>query len=163
MQSIPLEIERKYLIAYPDLVWLECHPALEKNAIIQTYLVSPEGEERRVRKCREGSTVTYYHTVKRKVTDVTREELETVISEDEYDTFLIQADPAKRPLQKTRYRLPYNDLYIEIDVYPFWDDQAIAEVELPREDVPVCFPPEIRVIREVTGEKAFKNSELAKK
>ena len=159
----PLEIERKYLIAYPDVAWLQSQPDVTVSEITQIYLVAPEGEERRVRVRREGETVTYYHTVKRKVTAVTREESETAISETNYRELLSEADPAKHPLSKTRYCVPHEGLCIEIDVYPFWDHQAIAEVELDSEDTPVSFPPEIKVIREVTGEKAFKNSELAKK
>ena len=161
--SAPLEIERKYLIAYPDVAWLQSHPHVTVSEITQTYLVAPDGEERRVRARREGDTVTYYHTVKRKVTAVTREELEKIITESEYKALLAEADPQKHPLSKTRFCLPQGGLCIEIDIYPFWNDKAVAEVELDCEDTPVSFPPEIKVIREVTGEKAFKNSELAKK
>ncbi|MBQ9779441.1 MAG: hypothetical protein IJW00_00690 [Clostridia bacterium] len=159
----PLEIERKYLIEYPDITWLESCPDVTKSEIKQTYLTSAEDEERRVRMRREGNTVTFYYTVKRKITVVTREEQEEIIKEAEYVALLCEADPQKRPLSKTRYCFPHKGLCIEIDVYPFWDDQAIAEVEMEGENTPVSFPPEIKVIREVTGEKAYKNSELAKK
>ena len=160
--SAPLEIERKYLINYPDVAWLQSHPHATVSEITQTYLVSHDGEERRVRARREGDNVTYYYTVKRKVTAVTREEHERIITEAEYAALLAAADPDKHPLTKTRYCIPHEGLCWEIDVYTFWKEQAIAEVELPSEDAPVTLPPEIRVIREVTGEKAFKNSELAK-
>jgi len=158
----PLEIERKYLIEYPNLAWLTSHPGVTVSEITQTYLSSPGEEERRVRMRKEGETVTYYYTVKRRVTAVTREEEEAVITEMQYNAYLTEADPNRHPLQKTRYCIPYEDKVLEIDVYPFWDHQAILEVELLREDMSVALPPEIRVIREVTGEKAFKNSELAK-
>ena len=163
MTGVPLEIERKYLIVYPDLSWLESQPDLKKIDITQTYLLPVNGEERRLRKGREGVAVTLWYTAKRKITEMTREEREEIITEEAYEQLLAEADPEKRPLQKTRYCIPYEGLRIEIDVYPFWDHQAIAEVELPSEDTPVSFPPEIKVIREVTGEKAFKNSELAKR
>lgn len=163
MSNIPLEIERKYLIEYPNIPWLESRPEVTVSEITQTYLTSAEGEERRVRMRREGDTVTYCYTIKRKVTAVTREEREEIITEDEYANLLCEADPQKHPLSKTRYCLPHKGLCIEIDVYPFWDNQAVAEVELDSEDMPVSFPHEIKVIREVTGEKAYKNSELAKK
>ena len=158
----PLEIERKYLIEYPDISWLESCPDIPRSEIIQTYLLASPGEERRVRMRREEECVTYYYTIKRKVTAVTREELETVITKTQYDAYLSEADPQKHPLHKTRYCVPCGDVCVEIDVYPFWQHQAIAEVELEREDASVMFPPEIKVIREVTGETAYKNSELAK-
>ncbi len=161
--STPLEIERKYLIAYPDVTWLESRPDVKKSDITQTYLSSPDGSEVRVRRREENGVVTYYRTEKRAVTAVVREEDERVITEAEYEAALALADPTKRPLRKTRYVLPYRGLGIEIDVYPFWDDKAIAEVELDSEDTPVVFPPEVKVIREVTGETAYKNSTLARR
>ena len=45
----PYEIERKFLIAYPDLKKLESLPNCRKVEIIQTYLKSEEGEELRIR------------------------------------------------------------------------------------------------------------------
>lgn len=161
--STPLEIERKYLIAYPDLSLLERYPGVTVSEITQTYLVAREGEERRVRCRREGDRVTFCYTVKQRITDVTREEREEVISQAVYEAYLTEADPERKPLNKTRYCVPRGDLCVEIDVYPFWSDRAIAEVELPSEDTPVTLPPELTVIREVTGETAYKNAALAKR
>ena len=45
----PYEIERKYLIEYPDIKWLESNPACQRIEIIQTYLNSTNGDEVRVR------------------------------------------------------------------------------------------------------------------
>ena len=50
----------------------------------------------------------------------------------------------------------------EIDVYPFWNDKAIAEIELSDENASVEFPPKIKVIKEVTEDEAYKNASLAK-
>jgi hypothetical protein len=36
--SVPLEIERKFLIAFPSLSWLEQQPGARKVEIEQTYL-----------------------------------------------------------------------------------------------------------------------------
>ena len=51
--------------------------------------------------------------------------------------------------------------YFEIDVYPFWSKIALAEIELNSEDAEVKFPEQIKIIREVTTEEAFKNASLA--
>ena len=45
----PYEIERKFLIEYPDIHWLESIPNCKRVEIIQTYLKADEGEEVRVR------------------------------------------------------------------------------------------------------------------
>ena len=48
-ETQPYEIERKFLIEYPDVAWLEAQPNCHRVEIIQTYLTSPGGEEIRVR------------------------------------------------------------------------------------------------------------------
>ena len=50
----------------------------------------------------------------------------------------------------------------EIDVYPFWNDRAIMEIELDYEGQEIVFPPEIQIIAEVTADKRYTNSSLAK-
>ena len=45
----PFEIERKYLIEYPDITWLESLENCQRIEIIQTYLKSDDNEEVRVR------------------------------------------------------------------------------------------------------------------
>ena len=50
----------------------------------------------------------------------------------------------------------------EIDVYPFWKDRAIMEIELDDEGQEIVFPPEIQIIAEVTTDRRYTNSSLAK-
>ena len=73
----------------------------------------------------------------------------------------MDADPLCRPIRKTRYCLTYDNQYFEIDVYPFWQDQAIVEIELREETQAIHFPKQLKVIREVTAEQAYKNASLA--
>lgn len=158
----PFEIERKYLIEYPDIQWLESNPACQRVEIIQTYLNSKDGDEIRVRQRGSNGNYIYFQTIKRKVTDVRRVEIEKHISQAEYLTLLMDADTTKRQIRKTRYCLTYENQYFEIDVYPFWDDKAIVEIELRDENVPVVFPEKLRVIKEVTDDSSYKNASLAK-
>ncbi len=158
----PYEIERKYLIEYPDLQALETLPNCRKVEIVQTYLKSPEGEEVRVRQRGENGHYVYYETHKRPAGGIRRIEIERRLTKDEYQNLLKQADPALRPLHKDRYCLSDGNQYYEIDVYPFWKDKAIMEIELSDPDEEIRFPQMIRVIREVTGEYEYKNSTLAK-
>jgi len=155
------EIERKYLIEYPDLAWLESHPFCHRTEILQTYLKSEDGEEIRVRQRGEHGHFTYFNTVKKEISALKRVEEESVISESEYLTLLLDADPTLRPIRKTRYLMSYEGQYLEIDVYPFMKEHAIVEVELCHEDATVTLPPQFRLIREVTGEAAYKNKTLA--
>lgn len=157
----PMEIERKFLIEYPDIKWLESLPNCRKVDIIQTYLVSGNGDELRVRQRGENGSYICFKTRKRLIDGMKRVELEERLSQEEYMRLLMEADPAKRPIRKTRYCLTWDNQYFEIDVYPFWNDKAVAEIELSDENAPIRFPKELKIIREVTDDPAYKNAALA--
>ena len=54
-----------------------------------------------------------------------------------------------------------NNCYLELDVYPFWKDKSILEIELSKEDDEISIPNEIEVIKEVTDDESYKNVNLA--
>lgn len=158
----PYEIERKYLIEYPDIKWLEANPTCQRVEIIQTYLNSASDEEVRVRQRGADGNYIYFQTTKRKVSDMKRVEIERRLSQVEYLKLLMEADTSKRQIRKTRYCLTYENQYFEIDIYPFWNDKAIAEIELSDENTQIVFPKQIKVIKEVTDDDTYKNASLAK-
>lgn len=159
----PYEIERKYLIEYPDIQWLENNSNCQRIEIIQTYLKSDKDEEVRIRQRGLNGNYIFFKTTKRKVSDVKRVEVEKRLSQTEYLTLLMEADTNKHQIRKTRYCLTYEGQYFEIDIYPFWDEQAIAEIELREENADILFPPQLKVIKEVTNDESYKNYSLAKK
>ena len=50
-----------------------------------------------------------------------------------------------------------------MDVYPFWERTAILETELSDPTHHAEIPPFLTVIREVTGERAYTNRNLARR
>ena len=155
----PLEIERKFLIPYPNIAELKALPGCAALEIVQTYLC---GGAARVRKSASENGCTYTHTEKRKISELTRIEIEREISEQEYIEHLKAADPAFRPIEKTRLRIPYGGHIFEIDIFPFWQDKAVAEVELKSEEEEIAFPDWLNIIDEVTYDPAYKNVSLAR-
>lgn len=154
------EIERKFLIRYPNLPMLES--CAGKTEITQTYLISPTpGFTARVRKRGLDGAYTYTHTQKKRISDIRRIELEREIGEAEYKSLLKSADPKRNVIYKTRYCLEYREQMFEIDVYPFWTDRAILEIELCREEQEIIFPPFLQRIAEVTSDKRYTNASLA--
>lgn len=155
------EIERKFLICRPAAAWLEEN--CQGSDIIQTYLKSEApGHSDRVRRREGDNGVVYTHTVKRRLSDLRREEQEREISEAEYWALLQRADPERRAIRKRRYVLAYEGKDFEIDIYPFWQDRAVMEIELADEEEAVKLPPEIEVIKEVTQDRRYTNAALAK-
>ena len=104
MKDTHYEIERRFLIRYPDLCWLDT--AAEKSAIVQTYLLSEEkGITERVRKRGGKEAFVYTHTTKKRISAARRIEIEEEIDEAQYRRLLQRADPARRTIEKTRYCL----------------------------------------------------------
>ena len=158
----PVEIERKFLVEYPDPSWLKDLSPSRSVSITQIYLNAPPGEEIRIRQRSADGASLYYQTTKRNLTGKKRIEVERRISEAEYHTLLADADPSRHPIQKTRTYFLYQNQYFELDTYPFWRDRAILEIELSGETEPVRVPERCRVIREVTDDPNYKNAALAK-
>ena len=160
MKDSIFEIERKYLIRFPDRELL--NSCSGKTEITQTYLLSRDGRTARVRKRGLDGEYTYTHTQKTRISDVKRIELEREISQEEYERLLQDADPTRSVIHKTRYCLDYREQMFEIDVYPFWTDRAIMEIELESEEQEILFPPAVQIITEVTSDKRYTNSSLAR-
>ena len=159
----PFEIERKFLIEYPNIKILEADPNCRRIDIIQTYLKAENGEEVRVRQRGENGNYIYFKTLKKPLSGTKRVEIESRLSKEEYLTHLMDADTSKKQIRKTRYCLMYKNQYFEIDVYPFWDDKAILELELCDENEHIRFPSHIRIIKEVTEDPSYKNAALAER
>lgn len=157
----PYEIERKFLIRYPDIKWLETNSSCQRVEIIQTYLRSDDGDEVRVRQRGCDGSYVYTMTRKRTISDVKRVEVEKRLSQAEYLNLLMEADTSRHPIRKTRYCLTYDRQYFEIDFYPFWNDRAIVEIELRNENDEIVMPPQFEVIRDVTDDPSYKNAVLA--
>ena len=157
----PLEIERKLLIEYPDLNRLQSDPFVRCVPITQAYMNTPEEGLFRVRKRGEGEGALYIKTVKRKISDLKRVEIERYISENEYYGYLNRRDCVQGIISKDRYCIVSGSEYFELDVYPFWQDRATLEIELLSEDQPFEVPKYLRVIRDVSFEKGYRNKLLA--
>ena len=158
----PLEIEKKFLIYYPNLKKLDEIPNCTKVEISQTYLKKEDDTERRIRARGIDGAYLYYLTEKKKVSNITRIETERKLTQEEYLRYLMEADPNLKTIRKTRYCLTYNNQYFEIDIYPEWDNQAIMEIELSDENEEVIIPDFIEIIKEVTEDNKYKNYEMAK-
>lgn len=156
------EIERKYLIRTPDTEKLREMPGCEIWEITQIYLMDGEnGQTRRVRKLRVNGEWKYFRTFKQRLSNLSCVEDEGEITAEDYERYCRERDDRRLPILKTRYRVPYRGHVLEFDVYPFWTDRAVLEIELESETEEADIPGDVEIIRDVTGEKAYKNKQLA--
>ena len=158
-ESAPEPGKRKYLVAMPDLDALSRKYGALPIEMMQTYLLSSDPEiERRIRQQSSLGDQLFFYTTKRVGEDGTRWVTERPISEKEYVTYLMEADLSLRSVRKLKYRFTYEKRRMELDVYPFAKDRAIFFAYGPE---PTALPPEIEVIREVTGDSYYKNRAFA--
>lgn len=158
----PYQIERKYLIEYPDIAFLESLPNCRAVEIEQIYLASSDDKEIRIRKRGYGGNYIYFKSEKREISPVKRIEIERRLTGEEYEALSLLADKSFRTVVKKRYCLSDKNQYFEIDIYPEWNDKAILEIEIIDEKQPVTVPEFISVIREVTDDASFRNHSLAR-
>ena len=158
---VPGEVEKKLLIAYPDVAWLESLPGCRRIEITQTYLLAGEDRELRVRRRGENGGYTWYETEKRRVSATKRVERERRLTEKEYLSSLRYADPAKRTIEKTRYYLTLDNRCYEIDLFPFWQDRALVETQLMSAEEELRLPEGFRVLSDVTEDARYFNAALA--
>lgn len=150
-----VEIERKFLIEHPDTDFLESQKLCKACDIAQCYISIPAPF--RVRKRGLDGDYIYIRTEKRKISELVRTEIETYITEQEYEKTIKN----QQVLYKTRYLYIYKNQYFEIDVFPFWQDKALLEIELKAENEPYELPPFIKVMKEVTEDNYYKNKQIA--
>ena len=155
-----IELEKKFLIEFPDLALLKEKFNPKKYEIEQIYLLCNDGS-RRIRRRSEGDNTVYIETVKVRINGSKCYEYERELSADEYEQCKSEADPNRRPIYKDRYVFPYKSKIMELDVYPFWKDKAVLEIELESEEDEYFIPEEIKVIKDVSDDSKYKNAQLA--
>ena len=159
-QPEPMVRKRKYLISMPDMENLAERYAVVPIDMVQTYLcMTNPCIERRVRRQKHGGEYMYFYTEKHIRPDGTKWDTEKPITEKDYNRYLLEADPELQSVDKTKYRFVYDSCRFEIDVYPFSADKAVMFRYSENDEAAI--PPEIRVIREVTGDPDYKNKQLA--
>ncbi|MBQ2265336.1 MAG: hypothetical protein II341_08035 [Oscillospiraceae bacterium] len=160
--DMPREIERKYLILYPDLVKLALIPGCRRTQIEQTYLTDEDGMCRRVRK--RGTPQDgwqYTLTKKQHVAFGERIELEEEITPEQYLALLHEAAPDKRTVRKERCVFTFRKQVFELDLYEFSRTLATLEIELEQIDTPVTLPSFVQVLRDVTDDERYSNYALS--
>ena len=152
------EAKKKYLIEMPNVSILE---KMKKVEIYQSYLKCDEDEKIQIRKRGEGDDFIYYQ-IKTTVKNDQIIKVEKRLTKEEYQEKLVDIDPTRKPLHRTRYCFIEQDQYMEINIYPFWDDKAILSIDLSKVDDEVHLPKFVKVIEDITNRKEYLNSELSK-
>ncbi|MBQ7546659.1 MAG: CYTH domain-containing protein [Clostridia bacterium] len=157
-----MEIERKWLVRIEDIPY--DLNTLEAYEIEQAYISFRPSI--RVRKLRSRSgEERYVLTVKAATVDrdaLAREEFELPLDRAAYDALLAKAEGCV--ICKTRFLVQRADTLVEeIDLFHgALDGLAYLEIEFPSIEYARAFPSPDWVTRDVTADKRFRNSALAR-
>ena len=160
-EPMPYLAKRKYLIDYPDVQRIASMPNCERVDIIQTYLKSPNGREVRIRQRGKDGHYIYFQKMEKDPTGKEKIEIERRLDKDEYLKMLMDADTSMKQIRKTRYCIAYPNCYAELDIFPFWKDQAFLQIAIQNENEPPVIPEDFEVIKEITGDPEYRNISLA--
>lgn len=164
----PLEIEYKYLISIPDIKVLEAQPMYRVDEMCQVYIELPEGEDEngtycRIRYIKNSKGIKCIKTFKESLTDMTRIEIESEITPEEFHALTKFQRKGFAPIYKYRHSFSLNGFVYEVDIFPFWQDRAYLEIEVDSEDTKPPIPEFIHIIKDVTTDKRYRNNALAQK
>ena len=84
-----------------------------------------------------------------------------MISAKDYTALISQADTRVKQISKTRYCFIWNNMYYELDVFPFWNDKAILKIQPTDKSPKMEVPQFLRVIEDITDNMSYTNYSLA--
>ncbi len=153
----PIEEERKYIVEITGEL-----PECTESIITQTYLVGDPGVEIRLRRREWAGKFVNILTTKTKVSQTEELVTERQIANNLYESMLQQADPYRHTIHKLRKSFIWKGQYFELDSYQgALDGLVILETKGIRCHEDVKFPPFLRVIKDITGNKDYYNYTLA--
>lgn len=159
---VGVEIERKFrLRAAPSPIALAAHGAVPL-LLEQVYLAAPPSGRRLRRIEHVDGRLEHRLTRKIQLRAFAFHEEEERVDPQRYEALLAQADPGRRPVRKTRHVVSHGSQTLEIDVFEVPPALVLVEVELRRDDEPVVLPDWLGEWREVTGDPAYLNANLAR-
>ena len=155
----PVTEERVYIVELQGEL-----PECIESEITQTYLVADPDCEVRLRRRSWGGEVVNVHKTKKRVSASEVLETERQVSNALYESLLQQADPYRSTIRKTRRSFIWHGQYFEIDSFhaPV-DNLMILQTKGVDEQEDVNFPPFIKVIKDITGNKEYYNYNIALK
>ena len=157
----PVEKFKKYLVEIDENVLesLKNETNFSHVHIVQHYLNSTVGNERRIRKRERNGSTLYYYTEAKVITTNERIKKDRIISERQYFEYMPEADSKLKPIDKERYSFIYDGHFFKLDVFRFDQTKGLLSLQLPEEEIKL--PSYIKVIKEVTDNSDYKNYNLA--
>lgn len=156
---LPKTEERKYIVELTGEL-----PATIDSDIIQTYLVADPDCEIRLRRRINSDHIINVHTTTKILPSNEKLITERQVSNSLYESLLQQADPYRTTIRKQRRSFICQGQFFELDTYlePI-SNLMILETKGMSCHEDIKFPPFLKVVQDITGNKKYYNHNLALK
>lgn len=163
LEEKPIEIFKKYLIEVDDtmLEKIKEAPNYVYSHLIQYFLASVSGKERRIRKRERGDSTIFTYSEATYSSPNTRNKHDRIISEREFYQYLSEKDE-NGEIDKQRHAFIYDNHFFKLDIFSFDQSKGLLSVQIPDEQDEIRLPDFIRILKDVSEDKNYKNYYLAK-
>jgi predicted ATPase/CYTH domain-containing protein len=160
----PIEIFKKYLVEINDEIIekVKSETNVSYVHILQHYLKSPEGIEKRIRRREKDGNTIFYYSEATQLTPNTRIKRDRIISEKQYTDYSVEINHQLNIVDKERYGFIEKSRFFKLDIFAFDKTKALLSVQIPSENEEVIIPEYFNVIKDVTDDINYKNYYLAK-
>lgn len=160
----PVEKFHKYLIEVDDelLERLKSEANYSTSHIVQHYLTSDNGVERRIRRRDRDGDIMFSYSEANYLATNERIKIDRVLTERQYNDYGNQIDRSLNVTDKMRYAFINNGSFFKLDVFDFDKTKGLLSTETKKDVSEVKLPEYVKVIKDVTGDKNYKNYYLAK-
>ena len=158
----PVEKFFKYLIEIDEdtIEKIKNEANYSNMHIEQDYLVSTNGNERRIRRRDRNGTSLYSYSEARYISNNERVKKDKVLSEREYFEYKAEVDKNLKSINKDRHSFISNNMFYKLDIFDFDKSKGILAVQASKND-DIKMPSYIKVIKDITDERSYKNYHLA--
>lgn len=158
----PREASRKYLVRNTPEIISMLEGRSVKTHILQHYLTSAPGVERRIRIRERDNSILYYYSKAIVISPNVRNKRDEIISQRQYDELMLERDKTLLPIDKERFSFYQNGRYYRYDIFSFDKTKAILTVDVSDNSEKAEVPEEFEVLKDVTEMINYKNYYLAK-
>jgi len=154
---------KKYLVEVDEQILSKVKAEADYSTvhILQNYLISTSGMERRIRKRDRNGSILYYYSEASVISTNERIKTDRILSERQYYEYMQDVDKSLNDIDKIRHSFIYDNHFFKLDIFDFDTTKGLLSVQLP-EDSEVKLPDYFKVVKEVTNNNAYKNYYLAK-
>lgn len=159
----PVEVFKKYLIEIDEDVLnkVKAETNYSNVHIVQDYLVSVAGIERRIRKREKNGGVIYYYSEAQVISTNERIKKDRILSERQYFDYVPEIDKSLNQIDKERHSFIYDNHFFKLDIFNFDTSKGLLSLQMP-ENGEIKLPAYIKLIKEVTDSDDYKNYNLAR-